>query len=338
MLIPIFTTAVDAVAPIVLLILLGCGLRQRGVLPESFLPVGNKLVFRIFLPAMLFYNVYNIESLDAIDWGLVLYSAVVICLLFFLGIWVAARSTKEPNRRGVVLQCVFRSNFALIGLPLAQALGGTAATSVVAVISAFTIPLFNVFAVIALSMYVPQEEGKKVSPGQMVADIVTNPLILSVALGLVLLVLRQGQYMLWGRLYISLERDFTFLYTTLYYLQSMTTPLGLLVLGGQFLFSAVRGLLREITAGTVWRLVVSPVLGVGGAVVLSSLGWLRCGAGEYAALIALFGTPVAVSSAVMAGEMGGDEQLATQLVMWTSVGSVVTVFLQVCILMLAGLL
>ena len=55
-------------------------------------------------------------------------------------------------------------------------------------------------------------------------------------------------------------------------------------------------------------------------------------------MIALFGTPVAVSSAVMASQMGNDEQLATQLVMWTSIGSVVTIFLQACILMSLGLI
>jgi len=47
---------------------------------------------------------------------------------------------------------------------------------------------------------------------------------------------------------------------------------------------------------------------------------------------------VAVSSAVMAGSMGGDEQLATQLVVWTSLFSIVTIFAEVCMLMSMGLL
>jgi len=52
----------------------------------------------------------------------------------------------------------------------------------------------------------------------------------------------------------------------------------------------------------------------------------------------MFGSPVAVSSAVMAGNMGGDEQLATQLVVWTSLFSIITIFGEVCILMGMGLL
>jgi len=66
--------------------------------------------------------------------------------------------------------------------------------------------------------------------------------------------------------------------------------------------------------------------------------WLPCGNGEYAALIALFGSPVAVSSAIVASAMGNDEQLASQMVVWTSIGSMITVFGIVCIMMAAGLL
>jgi len=45
-----------------------------------------------------------------------------------------------------------------------------------------------------------------------------------------------------------------------------------------------------------------------------------------------------VAGAVMAAEMGGDEQLATQLVVWTSVFSVITMFLIICTLMWLGFL
>ena len=47
-------------------------------------------------------------------------------------------------------------------------------------------------------------------------------------------------------------------------------------------------------------------------------------------------SPVAVFSAIMAREMHNDEQLATQLVVWTTIASGVTVFLTVCILMSMG--
>ena len=90
--------------------------------------------------------------------------------------------------------------------------------------------------------------------------------------------------------------------------------------------------------GTAWRVVIAPLVVIGGAAVLSILGVMNCGVNEFPALIGVFGTPAAVSSAIMAGEMGNDEQLATQLVVWSSVASIFTMFLTVCILMAAGFL
>ena len=46
----ILSTAVNAVFPIVLLIFLGYFLRRIGFFTESFVKVGNKLVFRLCLP------------------------------------------------------------------------------------------------------------------------------------------------------------------------------------------------------------------------------------------------------------------------------------------------
>ena len=334
----ILLTAVNAVAPIVILILFGCWLRRKNFLTEGFLQVGNKFVFHVCLPSMLFVNVYSIDGFASISWDIVIFTSCVICVLCLLGLAAAVMTTNVPERRGVIAQCVFRSNFAIIGLPLAEALGGDAAIRVASVVSAFSIPLFNIFAVIVLSLFVEEPGQKKHTVGHIVLGILKNPLIIGVALGMMCLGVRELQNQLLGEMVLSLERDLKFVYKCLEYLKAMSTPLGLIVLGGEFKFSAAKGLFKEITSGILWRLVLVPVIGLGSAVLLSSLGVLKAGTNEYASLIALFGTPVAVSSAVMAGQMGGDEQLATQLVMWTSIGSVVTIFLQACILMAFGLI
>ena len=79
-------------------------------------------------------------------------------------------------------------------------------------------------------------------------------------------------------------------------------------------------------------------MGIGVAILFSQYTNLfTFGAEIYPTLIALFGTPVAVSSAIMAGEMKNDEQLATQLVVWTSICSIATIFIMVFILMSCGL-
>lgn len=329
----IAATAANAVGPIILLILLGYLLKCIGFFSPEFIRQGNKFVFRVCLPAMLFINVYSIESISSICWDVVAYSVAAVFLLFGLGLLCATAVTRDSRRRGVVMQCVFRSNFAIIGLPLAAALGGSQASAVAAVISAFTIPTFNILAVAALSLFGGQGGKKSVLKG-----ILTNPLILGVAAGLGCLLLRSAQRALFGMLVFSFRRDVPFLYTTVDYLKSIASPLALVVLGGQFAFTAVRGLLKEIAAGVLWRNFLAPLIGIGGAVLLNALGIIHCGSTEYPAMIALFGTPVAVSSAIMAAEMKADEQLAAQLVVWTSIFSVLTVFLAVFVLMATGLL
>lgn len=335
----IFFTAANAVLPILLLILLGFGLKKAGWISEKFSKTGNKLVFNIFLPAMLFINVYDIEGISAIKWDVVLFVVAVICLLFILAIIIAMFSTKVPERRGVVMQCVYRSNFAIIGMPLAAALGGEEAMAITAVISAFSIPLYNLFSVIALTMFLKTADGKQRDFKAVFLDIIKNPLILSVALGFVMLGIRQLQAEILGEVVFSLKSNLKFLYTALDNLKSIASPLALVVMGAQFEFSAVKGLFKEIAVGTISRVVIAPIVGIGLAVILSShTNLLSCGVNDYPALVALYGSPMAVSAAVMAGQMHNDEQLATQLVVWTSVFSIFTVFLTVCIMMPAGLL
>lgn len=335
----ILSTAVNAVFPIVLLIALGYWLRKIGFLTEHFVKIGNKFAFRICLFCMLFVNVYSIDGFSVIQWDLILYVLVASCVLFLLGFGTALVTTKDLRRRGVILQCVFRSNFAIIGLPFAAALAGEDAVAVAAVISAFALPLFNVFAVIALTVFVKEPGTQKRSMKQLLLSIIKNPIILGAVAGLVCIAVRELQRKVFGEVVFSVRDDLNFLYTPVNNLNQIASPFALVILGGQFSFSAVKGMFREIATGTLWRIVFAPLLGIGGAVLLSTYTpLLSCGVNEYPALIAFFGTPTAISGAIMAGEMGNDEQLATQLVVWTSVGSILTIFLITCVMMGMGLL
>ncbi len=332
----ILFTAINAIAPIVLMIALGYFLRHKGLLSPDFLKVGNRLVFSLCLPTMLFVNVYSIESLAHIRWDIVLYGSAALCIIFLVGIAVAVATTPDLRRRGVIAQCAFRSNFAIIGLPLAAALGGPEAEAVAAIMSSVTVPLINILAVISLSMFL--QEGGKISLRRTLTDIVKNPLIQGVALGMLCLVLRWAQVELFGEVVFALNRQTKFLYTVLTWLKNITTPLALLVLGGQFVFSAVKELKKEIIISTLCRLLLAPAVGIGGAYLMNLWGIVQCGPSEYPALVALFASPVAVSSAIMATQMKNDEQLATQLVVWTSLFSALSIFVIVCILMALGLI
>lgn len=334
----VFWAALNAVAPVVLVIVLGWWLKQKRFLSEKFLKEGNWLVFHVCMPVMLFLNVYEADSFADINWQIILYCVTASLVIFILGLITAVAVTPLPERRGVIWQSTFRSNFAILGLAMAGALGGAEAATLVAVTSSFIVPVYNVLAVIALSVFADSSHRENHSPGKVLGNIAKNPLILGAALGMVCLALREGQRAVFGDVEFSIKVHLKFLYTALQYMKAITTPFALLILGGQFTFSAVRGLFREILAGTFWRLVLAPLLGIGSAWLLTRAGILQCGVNEYPVLLALFGAPAAVSSAIMAGQMGSDEQLATQIVVWSSLLSIITFFAQVVLLMRLGLL
>lgn len=334
----IFMYAINAVMPIILLIILGYALKLAGFLSDSFLKAANKMVFRVCLPCLLFYNVYNVSDLGSIRWDVVWYCLIIIAVLFVLGLLTVCVFVKDNRQKGVILQCVFRSNFAIIGIPLSEALGGSGGVAVAAILSAFTIPFFNILAVISLSIFVSGGE-KRIDVKDILMKIVKNPLIIGVCCGLIALVIRSFIPVKEdGSLVFSLSGNLTFLYTAVGNVSKIASPLALIVLGGQFTFSAVKGMLKEIAIGTVWRIVAAPLIGIVAAAVLTNMGVLHFDNTVYPALVALFGSPVAVSSAIMAGEMDNDEQLASQLVVWTSVGSMATIFLLVVGMKYAGLL
>lgn len=333
----IFLTAANAVLPIVLLIFIGYWLKQIGFLSEDFLDTGNKLVFRLFLPISLFVSVYTIESIQNLPWDVIVYCLIITLLIFVLGLVTAMWSTNVIRRRGVMLQCIFRSNFAIIGLPLAASVGGDQAEAVAAVISAFLIPVFNVLAVTALTMFDGTQKRNHV--GAVLVNLSKNPLIKGIAAAFVCLLIRQAQISAMGRTVFTLKDQLPFLYSVLTMLKNCTTPVALIVMGGKFTFSAAKGMMKEIVIGSVWRIVLAPVIGVGLAILLSRYtNLISFGPNEYPSLVGLFASPVAVSSAIMAKQMGGDDQLATQYVIWTSVCSMVTVFLLISAMVAMGLL
>lgn len=335
----ILETAFQAVIPIVLLIFLGYLLRRNGVVDAKFVKTGNKLGFYLFLPCLLFMNVYSIEGLGAIRWDVVLYSLVMGVVIFLLCMSTVRFVCDVPERQGVILQGAFRSNMAIIGLSLSGTLGGPDAVAVAAILSAFSIPMMNLLAVVALSMYVGGDGHGKPDVRHVLKNVVKNPLIIAIVLGILCLVIREAENRIFGRVAWSLRDDMRVLYTCLNNLKAIASPFALLILGGQFVFGAAKSCFREILAGTLWRVVISPLIAIGTAVFLSSHTDLLCfGSNEFPALIALFCTPVAVSSAIMAGQMGNDEQLATQLVVWSSIASIVTMFLTVCLLLAGGYL
>ena len=325
-----FIFSVSAVAPIVLMVLIGYFLKSLGMMKEQFAKDANKLVFRVFMPVMLFLNIYKIKDLSGFDFGFIGYVLIALLIIFVVSIPAVIAVTKDKGRRGVLVQAAFRSGYSLIGIPLAESLYGTEGAIAATLLSAGVIPLFNILAVISLSMFSDGNEKEKISVKKILIGIVKNPLIIGIAAGLAALGIRV--------IFESCGIEFrlgniTPVMTVLQYVSNLAIPMALLVLGAQFEFAAVASMKNEIIFGTVIRTVVVPAIFVSIAYFFFRGTFT---AAHYACFVSVFATPVAVTTVPMAQEMDGDVTLAGQLVVWSTLVSALTVFLVTFLLKIGG--
>ena len=321
-----FIFAVNAVLPIVLMVMAGYVIKRFGVINESVAKSINKVVFKLLLPCMLFLNVYNIKDASSISPNYIIFSVGASVIVFFATAAASKLVTSNRASRGVLVQASFRSNYALVGIPLATSLFGAEGSMIATVLSAFSIPIFNIWAVICLTVF-----GNKGKPDvkKILLGIAKNPLILSILFGCVCLVIRG----IFVRLNIGFRLEsITPIYSTMSQLSKASTPMALIALGAQFEFSAVSALKRQIIFGTLVRTVIVPTLALSCAYLMGCFN-----GAHFAAFVALFATPVAVSSVPMTQEMDGDTTLAGQLVVWTTVVSAFTIFIFSLILKSVGI-
>jgi predicted permease len=309
--------AVNSVLPIILMIAVGYFMKSIDLIKSDMAVRLNTLVFRVFLPIMLFLNVYKIENFNEIDFSFVLYAVGITVLLFAIGIPVMHVLFKENRQRSVMLQGIFRANYALVGIPLAESLFGSEGSIMASLLSAFIVPIFNILAVICLTIY--SVGDKKPSISGVLKGIAKNPLIQAIFCGFIALGIRA--------IFVNLGIDFrlsdiTPVYKTLQNLSSIATPLSLLVLGARFEISAIPHLKKHIIIGTINRCVIVPVLGISLAVLMG-----RFTGAQFASFVACFCTPIAVSSVPMSQEMGADADLMGQLVVWSTVFSAISIFI-----------
>ena len=269
------------------------------------------------------------NDLSNVSFGFMTFTVIALLLIFFISIPASIAIAKKKDRRGVLVQAAFRSGYSLIGIPLAQSLYGDEGAMAASLLSAAAIPLFNVLAVISLTA-LGNDEGKKKSIRDIILDIVKNPLIIGIAAGLVAL----GVRAIFAKSGIAFRlSDIEPLMTVIQYLSNLAIPLALLVLGAQFELSAVASLRREIIFGVLVRTVIVPSVTLGIAYFFFRNSFA---AAQFAALVAVFATPVAVPSVPMVQELGGDLTLAGQLVVWSTLVSALTVFLFTFLLRMGG--
>lgn len=304
----------NIILPLFLCIALGYFLRRIKLLSDETVQALNKLTFKVFLPVYLFNNVYSTNLSQAWNGKLVLFSVLGVVGLFLLLLLVIPLLEKDPKKRGVMIQGIFRSNFALFGLPLAISLCGEEKSGPTALLVALIVPVYNVLAVLALEIY----RGGKPNILKILKGIVTNPLIIASLIGVILNILP-----------FSLPESIVKACSDI---GKVATPLSLVALGGSFVISEVRKNLRPLLIVLLGKLIISPLLLVAIAVLLGFRDE------TLVPVMIMFGAPIAVSSYPMAQQMDGDGELAGQLVVLSSALCILTIFLWIFALKQLGLI
>ncbi len=293
----------NAVLPMCLVMALGYGTRRLGWIRREEISAINKIAFRIFLPCLLYYNVYCSDLSGSFDPLLMAYAVGGVLLTFGLSIGYTLLTEKLPERRGVMIQGMFRSNYVIMGIPVATALLGADQLGTVSILIAVVVPLFNMLAVVVLEVF----RGQKPKPLHILGQIAKNPLVIGSVLGI--LTLAAGI-----RLPHILEQ-------TIQNISAIASPLQLFLLGAFFQFSGLKTYRRELVTVSAAKLIVAPGLFLGLGALLGFRGV------AFVSLIGVFASPTAVNSFTMAQQMGGDAELAGDIVVTTSAVSILTMFL-----------
>ena len=293
----------NAVLPMCLVMALGYGTRRLGWIRREEISAINKIAFRIFLPCLLYYNVYCSDLSGSFDPLLMAYAVGGVLLTFGLSLGYTLLTEKLPERRGVMIQGMFRSNYVIMGIPVATALLGADQLGTVSILIAIVVPLFNMLSVVVLEVF----RGQKPKPLHILGQIAKNPLVIGSVLGI--LTLAAGI-----RLPHILEQ-------TIQNISAIASPLQLFLLGAFFQFSGLKTYRRELVTVSAAKLIVAPGLFLGLGALLGFRGV------AFVSLIGVFASPTAVNSFTMAQQMGGDAELAGDIVVTTSAVSILTMFL-----------
>ena len=315
-----FLYSFNAVAPIFLIVLVGVVLKKIGFVNDSFLDISEKLVFKIALPIMLFLEVARGSLSELADGKLIVFCIVTVTASFIIVSLLAVACIRDRDKRGAFVQGMCRSNFAILGVPLADNMFGEAGTTLIAIVMPFVILMFNAYSVIMLSLFSSDStqklNGKKLL--HILKNIVTNPLIIGVVLGI--------PFMLYGwQLPVVLNKS-------LNYLSGLTTPLALISLGANFRPESLRGRVGYAVLSSLGKTVVLPAIMV---TIAALVGFRDASLGV---ILILFGAPTAVSSYIMAKKMGNDGELAAQILLLTTFLCMLTIFGGIFIIKSIGLI
>jgi predicted permease len=303
------------VLPLFLLITTGYILKQLGFVTETFLAEANKFVFKFPLPLMLFQNIrdaFEGSFLELLNTRLILSAFVGIIIIIVILLIVVPLFGQRKATTGSLIQGIYRSNFIIYGLPLSTGMYGDSAIIPISMLLGMVIPVYNITAVIVLTIFSETKSAASISVYPIVKDIFKNPLIIACIAGFVA-----------GGLNIRFP---DFIETPVDEISKIATPLALLVMGGLFQFKGLMNNFLTAFIASIFKLLIIPLIAT---VIFIYMGFRKL---ELAALLCLFATPTAVVSFIMSENMGCDGDTSAHIVVLSTALSAITIFLFIFVL------
>jgi len=309
-----FLFSLNVVVPVFVVMFLGYVLKKWDVISSGFLASGNKIVYYIGLPALLFRGVYSIDIGEYIDGKFIAFTVIASVAAFFI-IWgVSAIFLKEKEVLASFAQGAYRGSFALLGTPLIINLAGDAGMARAALVVVFVVPFFNVFSILALAPCT----GEKLGFWATIWAVLKNPSNVMITIGILLAVFSIDlPVMINGAINTT---------------ANLATPLALLCLGGGMTFQGFDRKFKYAMVGSIIKIAIMPIVMIAIAVAFGFRDY------DLAVIMLLFAVPSAVVGYSMAAQMGGDTYIAGTIVVFSTIMSAVTITAYIYVLRIMGML
>ena len=306
--------SIRCVTPIIIGLFVGILVRKTGVLSDESLKQTNKLVFSFLLPQYLFYITYTADFVTAFSPRLVIFYLVIVSVYFWGSLFVLHKRAYSNREIGTMSQNAYRSNLNIIALPLSEALLGPSGLAMMAIVSAFVTPVYNVYAVTTLEMH---RDGGKVHVGKILLGVIKNPLVIGTLLGF-----------LFHFAKVPLP---AVVLSTVTSMGKAGTTLALILLGASFRFSSLVSDRKRIIGGNLFRLVAAPLVAFLLALAVGLHG------NELALLVLAAGSPLATTVFTMCQVYDSDADLAAELIVTSSTLCCFTLFVWIFLMKQMGI-
>jgi predicted permease len=294
-----FLFSLNVTLPIFLVMVIGWGLKQIGMLNDNFVTVANKFNFKVTLPFMLFRDLSQVDIRQEFDLKFVLFCAISTSICFW-AIWGGAKLfLKDHTLRGAFVQASFRSSAAVMGLAFINNIYGSSAMGPMMIIGA--VPLYNIYSVLVLTFEAERGEGEARDTGKIretCINILKNPIIIAIVLGVIVA---------WIGLDFPVIVD-----KTVDSVAQLATPLALIGLGAGFEGRKALAKIKPTVWASAIKLVVQPLIFLPIAV------WMGFTGEKIIAILIMLAAPATPSCYIMAKNMRNDGVLTASIVVLTT--------------------